>query len=110
MLRLVLLLGVVAALQPARASAYVVVPNHHAELQRAARSTMSCPGMVSGRYVVEVTVTSEPYRAEARLLSSPPIGLATEQCIELAFTRQLYQLVRGTERFELPFVFTDGWP
>lgn len=110
MRRIWLGLAVIVALHPARTSAYVVVPDRRAELQRATHGAMACPDVAAGQYVVEVTVTAAPYAAHARILESPPLSLAAERCVELAFTRQRYALVRGTERLEHRFFFMDRWP
>ena len=96
----------------ARASAYIVVPNHRDALQRGARAAMQCPELVPGNYVVEITLHPGPDRGDvsARVITAPRILYETEQCIVFAFERQRFGETRRTERIEAPFVWIGGMP
>lgn len=106
------LLALAALLEPASASAYIVVPNHRDAIQRGAHAAMQCPDIVPGHYVVEITLHPGPEGGDvtARLMRAPRILYETELCIASAFERQRFTETRRTERIEAPFTFYDAMP
>ena len=106
------LLALATLLEPASASAYIVVPNHRDAIQRGVHAAMRCPDMLPGNYVVEVTLHPGPDGGDvtARVITAPRILYETEQCIVFTFAHQRFAETRRTERIEAPFVLLSGVP